>query len=411
MKNFSIWLKLCVFNFFVVSVVGVMMRYNMAFYLPGLTHKFTQEAHSHFAFYGWVSASIYLFVTKYLSEISEKINFKKYQVLMIANQIGSYGMLFTFLYGGYFWLSIIFASIALFTGFAYFIFLLIDTKGNRNPEIIWLKSGAFFATISAIGIFGLAYYSSRKEDYSELYRSFTYLYLHYQYNGFFLFSCIGLLLISLKKYGVELSRKQNKAIYHLLLIGCFFGYGLSILWIEMFDFLNVFFAIVSLIQLYVAWRLCSWVGKQRRGFMRDFSFIQKVLLWVVGFSFLLKFILQSISAIPNLGVYIFNNINLVIAYLHLVLLMGVSLFLIWNIIEVVNLKINKLLTFILLSLIFGIVLNEMILGLVGVFSIFYIPFMSSAYWLLVASVIIMLSILIFLLKIEFNESEIINSRK
>lgn len=143
MKNFSIWLKLCVFNFFVVSVVGVMMRYNMAFSLPGLTHKFTQEAHSHFAFYGWVSASIYLFVTKYLSEISEKINFKKYQFLMIANQIGSYGMLFTFLYGGYFWLSIVFSSIALFTGFAYFIFLLIDTKSNRNPEIIWLKSGAF----------------------------------------------------------------------------------------------------------------------------------------------------------------------------------------------------------------------------------------------------------------------------
>ena len=109
MKNFSIWLKLCVFNFFVVSVVGVMMRYNMAFSLPGLTHKFMQEAHSHFAFYGWVSASIYLFVTKYLSEISEKINFKKYQVLMIANQIGSYGMLFTFLYGGYFWLSIVFS--------------------------------------------------------------------------------------------------------------------------------------------------------------------------------------------------------------------------------------------------------------------------------------------------------------
>jgi thiamine transporter ThiT len=72
MKNFSIWLKLCVFNFFVVSVVGVMMRYNMAFSFLGLTHKFTQEAHSHFAFYGWVSASIYLFVTKYLSESPKK---------------------------------------------------------------------------------------------------------------------------------------------------------------------------------------------------------------------------------------------------------------------------------------------------------------------------------------------------
>ena len=411
MRNFGFWIKLCLFNFFLVSVLGVLMRYNRVFSLNGMDHKFMQESHSHFAFYGWVSALIYLFVFQYLKKNNAEISTRKYHIVMVFNQVGSYGMLISFLYGGYYWLSIVFSSIALFTSFLYILFLFLDSRGNNNSEIIWLKSGAIFAAISAIGIFGLAYYSSRKEDYSELYRSFTYLYLHYQYNGFFLFSCIGLLLISLKKYGVELSKKQNKVIYYLLLIGCFFGYGLSILWIEMFDFLNVFFAIVSLIQLYGAWRLCSWVGKQRRGFMRDFSFIQKVLLWVVGFSFLLKFILQSISAIPNLGVYIFNNINLVIAYLHLVLLMGVSLFLIWNIIEVVNLKINKVLTFILLSLIFGIVLNEMILGLVGVFSIFYIPFMSSAYWLLVASVIIMLSILIFLLKIEFNESEIINSRK
>lgn len=400
MKNFNFWLKICVFNFFVVSAVGVMMRYNMAFSLPGFNHKFMQESHSHFAFYGWVSAGIFLFVTKYLSENFKKINLAKYQYLMICNQIGSYGMLFTFLYGGYFWLSIVFASIALFTGFAYFIFLLIDTKSNENPEIIWLKSGAFFATFSAIGIFGLAYFSSKKEEFDVLFRASTYFYLHYQYNGFFLFSCIGLLLISLKKIGIEIKEKLNKTILYLLFFGCFFGYGLSVLWIEMNSVLYGFFVLISVIQFFGAIPFLNWIRKTNI-FKRQ-NFIQKLLLCVFGFAFILKFILQSLSVIPSLGIFAFSNINIVIAYLHLVLLMGVSLFLVWRILQNRMIKLNLVLKFSVLLMVFGIICNEFILALSGIFSIFYIPFLSSKYWLLFASVVIMISILTFIrsLKIE-----------
>lgn len=402
MKNFGFWIRLCLFNFFIVSVVGVMMRYNMAFSLPGFNHKFMQESHSHFAFYGWVSATIYLFVFAYLAKHNPTISALKYQVLMIANQIGSYGMLFTFLYGGYYWLSIVFASIALFTGFAYFIFLLIDTKGNKNLEIIWLKAGAFFATISAIGIFGLAYFSSRKEEYEILFRASTYFYLHYQYNGFFLFSCVALLFISLKRYNFQIPKKLNKTIFYLLFIGCFFGYGLSILWAEIPVLWYVFFTIISIIQLFGAWKLWNWVWQNRSKFSES-HFVQKLLLAVVGFSFLMKFILQTGSTIPALGIYVFNNINIVIAYLHLVLLMGISLFLIWNIIEIVKVRVNPTLTFILSLLIFGVLINELVLVLVGTFAIFYIPFLSSAYWLLFASFVIMISILFFLIKFKSDK--------
>ena len=400
MKNFKFWLKICVFNFFVVSVVGVMMRYNMAFSLPGFNHKFMQESHSHFAFYGWVSAGIFLFVTKYLSENYPKINLKKYQYLMISNQIGSYGMLFTFLYGGYFWLSIVLSSIALFTGFAYFIFLLIDTKSNKNPEIMWLKSGAFFATFSAIGIFGLAYFSSKKEEFDVLFRASTYFYLHYQYNGFFIFSCIGLLLISLKKLGIEIEEKLNKTIFYLLFFGCFLGYGLSILWIEMNPIFYGFFILISIVQLFGAILFLNCIRKT--DLFNNQNFIQKLLISVFGFAFILKFLLQGLSAIPALGVFAFININIVIAYLHLVLLMGISLFLIWKILQLVEIEFNKLLKFSILLLVFGIVCNEIVLALSGIFSIFYIPFLSAKYWLLFVSVVIMISIGIFIKSLKLN---------
>ncbi len=400
MKNFGFWVKLCLFNFFIVSVVGVMMRYEMAFSLPWFSHQFMQESHSHFAFYGWVSAAIYLFVTKYLSENKKEINLQKYQWMMIFNQIGSYGMLFSFLYGGYFWLSIVFSSVALFTGFAYFGFLLFDTKNNKNSEMIWLKAGAFFATFSAIGIFGLAYFSSKKDEFEVLFRAATYFYLHYQYNGFFLFSCIGLFLITLKKHQIKINDKWNKTIFYLLSIGCFFGYGLSILWIKMSDYWFFFFGLIAIVQLVGAVLFLNWIRKI--DWFQRHNFMGKLLLSVVGLAFLGKFVLQSLSVIPALGVLFFNNINLIIAYLHLVLLMGISLFLIWNIVTLFNIKINKILKTSILILVFGIVLNELILGLSGIFSVFYIPFLSAKFWLLFASLVMMISIVTLFKTLKFK---------
>lgn len=400
MKNFGFWVKLCLFNFFIVSVVGVMMRYEMTFSLPWFSHQFMQESHSHFAFYGWVSAAIYLFVTKYLSESKKGINLQKYQWMMIFNQIGSYGMLFSFLYGGYFWLSIVFSSVALFTGFAYFGFLLFDTKYNKNPEMIWLKAGAFFATFSAIGIFGLAYFSSRKEEFEVLFRASTYFYLHYQYNGFFLFSCIGLFLITLNKHQININDKWNKTVFYLLSIGCFFGYGLSILWITMSDYWLFFFGLIAIVQLAGAVLFLNLIRKIN--WFQNQNFTGKLLLSVVGLAFLGKFVLQSLSVIPALGVFFFNNINLIIAYLHLVLLMGISLFLIWKIVMVSNIKINKILKINILMLVFGIVLNELILGLSGIFSVFYIPFLSAKFWLLFASLVMMISIVTLFKTLKFK---------
>jgi integrase len=55
-------LKITVFNLLIVSFLGVIMRYKIAFYFPFLEQKHLQEAHSHFAFYGWISSAIYLFI-------------------------------------------------------------------------------------------------------------------------------------------------------------------------------------------------------------------------------------------------------------------------------------------------------------------------------------------------------------
>lgn len=396
MKNFSFWLRLCIFNFFIVSVLGVMMRYNIAFSLPGFNHKFMHEAHSHFAFYGWVAAGIYLFVTNYLARQVPEIRTAKYQYLMGFNQLASYGMLVAFLYGGYYWLSIAFSSVALLSGFVYFIFLMADTRKNNDEAVVWLRTAAFFAVFSSVGIFALAYGSAGHHKMEELSRTAAYFYLHYQYNGFFLFSCIGLLIMSMKRAGVEMSKKENRNILSMLFIGAFFGFGLSVLWMRMPPVLYWFFACISCLQLVGAAKLGLFVWSNRRKLTAGTPFVKRLVLACAGFALLTKFILQSASALPALGEWVFGSITIVIAYLHLVLLMGISLFLIWFIVDHFSVKKNWIFTVSTYALVFGIVLNEIALVLAGVLSAFSVPFVHAAHLLLFASVIVMLALVFFL---------------
>ncbi|WP_419867980.1 hypothetical protein [Chryseobacterium sp. CT-SW4] len=406
MKYFKYWLSLCLFNFFLVALLGTMMRYNIAFSLPGFNHKFMQESHSHFAFYGWASACIYLFVTNYLVRKSPQINIRKYQWMMIFNQAGSYGMLFSFLYGGYYWLSIAFSSVALFSGFFYFIFLLLDTQKNKDSGIVWLKAGAFFATLSSLGIFGLAYLSATKTVMDEIHRASIYLYLHFQYNGFFFFSCIGLLLLYLEKHGIKEYEKVLKRSFYLLFYGTFFGYGLSLLWMSMPGWLYGFFILVAVVQLTGACKLWLVLKKYWTALTQKEGTIRNILLSIAIFALLSKFLFQFLSVIPQVGIYAFHTLNIVIAYLHWVLLVGISMFLIWMIFRARIFRITNALKLFLSLMLAGILLNELILGISGLFSVYMIPFRASSSLLLGASFLIMLSVLGILFSLRPEENSL-----
>lgn len=150
-------LKITVFNLLIVSFLGVIMRYKIAFYFPFLEQKHLQEAHSHFAFYGWISSAIYLFIHQILQEKMRKEKCSGFYNAIIINFFASYGMLFSFLYGGYFWLSIVFSSVALFCSFVIFFILINNHKNLETSFKLWFLGGLFFAVFSSFGVFSLSF--------------------------------------------------------------------------------------------------------------------------------------------------------------------------------------------------------------------------------------------------------------
>lgn len=380
MRSNYFWLKFSIFNFFIVALLGVIMRYKILYSFPFLDQKHLQEAHSHFAFYGWITNSIYVLLMIYLKKVNAEINIKKYENLILINIIASFLMLATFMIGGYFWASILASVLALLCTFVYFYYFIKDYKKIQDQFKIWFLSALFFATISSIGVFNLGYMKSFGSISQDLFLASEYFYLHFQYNGFFIFACIGFLLYSLKEAGSELSIKQNKLLFWLMFIGCSVGYGLSVLWMKLPIFIFIVIVLATIAQTYGAFILFKFVINNYKNLITKWSPMQRFALMFFGLAFGVKIILQLGSNIPAVNQFAFGFRNVVIAYLHLVLLMCVATFLINEILATKIFILSKKLLLGFKLLLLGIFLNELVLGSMGIFSIKYIsiPFAKEA---------------------------------
>ena len=401
----SFWLKFSVFNFLIVALLGVTMRYKILYSMPFLDQKHLQEAHSHFAFYGWITNVIYVLILNYMHKINAQIDLKKYEKLIVVNLIASFTMLGAFLYGGYFWASIAGSTVALLCSFVFFFFFVRDAKKIQDFSKFWFLAGLFFAVISSVGVFNLGYMMMSKTATQDLYLASEYYYLHFQYNGFFIFSCIGFLLFSMKQAGSGISEKQNKLIFWLLFVGCVIGYGLSVLWMKMP--VSIFAAIVvaTIMQTIGAVLLFVFIKKNWTNLVLKWSSMHRFVLLYAGFAFAVKIALQLGSTIPALNQFAFGFRNVVIAYLHLVLLMCIATFLVNQILATHYFTITNKLLMGFKLLLLGIFLNELILGLMGVFSIKYISIPFANEMLLGVSLLMFASIFwIFLHLKSFKKS-------
>lgn len=388
----SFWLKFSVFNFFLVALLGVIMRYKILYSLPFLDQKHLQEAHSHFAFYGWITNALYVLILIYLGKVNSALNLKKYENLIIANIIASFAMLGTFIYGGYFWGSIVASTVSLLCSFVFFYFFLKDSTKIQDASKIWFQAGLFFAVISSLGVFNLAYMKMSGNIKQDLYLGSEYYFLHFQYNGFFIFSCIGLLLFSLKEAVAPISESKNKLIFWLMFFGCLIGFGLSVLWMKMPVSIFTVIVIATIAQTIGAVLLYDFVKKSWGNLILKWSPMQRFVLIFAGFAFAVKIALQLGSNIPALNQFAFGFRNVVIAYLHLVLLMCIATFLINQILATNYFTITKQLLLGVKLLLLGIFLNEFILGLMGIFSIKYVAIPYANHMLLYVSLLMFVSI-------------------
>jgi hypothetical protein len=371
--NLKFWLKISLLNLCIVAALGVLMRYKIGFEFPFLDQKHLQHSHSHFAFAGWLSHTLMALMVYFLQTKITAFNGNKYKKIIIANLICSYGMLVSFIIEGYGLVSILLSTASIFVSYV-FAYLFIKDLKLLDADCIaksWLKAAVFFNVISSLGTFYLAYMMASKNVVLDLYHSSIYFYLHFQYNGWFFFACMGL------AFGFLNLRKSEHSFYEtsfkLFAAACVPAYFLSTLWLELPLWLYIIAVLSALIQVFAWFRLLIILVKTRRDYLVNFSPLLRYILLFASFALSIKLLLQLGSTVPLLSELAFGFRPIVIAYLHLVLLAIISLFILFYVYANHLIFINKKIKYGIFLFSIGVLLNEIVLAVQGMAAFSYTP--------------------------------------
>ncbi|MBL0136625.1 MAG: hypothetical protein IPP79_22960 [Chitinophagaceae bacterium] len=396
--TFRSWAKWSLINLVIVAAVGVILRYKIVFPLPFVDQKNLLHGHSHFAFSGWVSMALFTAMAALLQQYTN-INPSKYRRLFILGQIANFGMLFSFPFGGYTPVSISFSTLSVIFSYLFAWRYHKDLKTSNLPYIIklWLRAALFFYVISSLGAFNLAYLMASHTSTQDWYIGSVYFFLHFQYNGWFLFALMGLLMHQLIKWGIDIPDRVHRSLFYCFFISCIPAFFLSALWMDLPKWI-VATAILAVLLHWISYYLfLKLINKAFSSIAKKCSSLTK-LLWTVGLiAFTIKLVLQSLSLIPSLSFLAFGFRPIVIGYLHLVLLGMVSLTLIGYLLHE-NLLSSRIAIAKkgLFAFVASVILNEILLMLQGIFAIKDIYFNSINYFLLATAVGLFTSIGIFL---------------
>lgn len=395
--NFKIWTKISIVNFFVVSLLGLVMRYKIAFDFPYFDQKFLQHAHSHFAFIAWISQSLYLLLIYYIHKTESNINFKKYNRLLLFNTIASYFMMVAFMFKGYHISSIFFTNILIVISIVFAYYFYKDTNKNNTYRAInrWFYTAFIFNILSNLGTFSLAYMMISGIYNQKIQLASVYFYLHFQYNAWFLFACFGLFFFHFKDI---INIKIQNWVFFVFTICTIPNYFLSILFYKLPVLLFITVIITSSVQLIVYILLFRKFKIQNQPSYYHFIFK------LIAYAFLFKLILQVSSTIPYISHLAYSLRSIVIAYLHLALLVIISGFILYLLFDLI-LKYKSIYVYVLYGL---ILINEVVLGLQGFTGIFYIHIKTLPLILFIISLGISLTIIKIIFEKKSNMIEVIN---
>ncbi len=324
---------IAIFLFFLSATVGLLIRLNFVFPIENISYKNLLQAHSHVAFLGWgYLAVIGLILTVFIPK--NKWLHKIYSITISTIIICVFLMLFSFSFYGYKAFSIILLSAFGISSYALSFKLLKDLK-EKNTSSNLISYGIYYYLLSSLATWFLVFVII-KFGKSNLYYNTIYFYLHFLYNGFFVFSLFGLLFKVFEKQQIQLSEKYKKLFFIYLNVACIPAYVLSILWSNgsptfyaigfaaaFLQFLSLLFLIKILQQ---AFSTLKW------------NVISKVLLTFLVMAYSLKVISQVLSAFPY---FVQKSLALkpffIVGYLHLFTLAFMSVF-IWLILS----KIGKI---------------------------------------------------------------------
>jgi hypothetical protein len=308
---------------FLAAAIGLFLRWQFVSPTPGIRYTYFLHAHSHVMFLGWVTNALFLaFVEYHLPGLKRHW----YRRLFWALQVLVLGMLISFPIQGYGLYSIIFSTLHTLLMMAFAIHFFKETRTDNRTSVWFARISLFFFFISTAGPFALGYLMANNLGQSVWYNFSIYYYLHFQYNGFFIFGILSIFFLMLETKGIEFSGLRVLRFGRWMAIACIPAYALSVLFAEPGTVFNAIGFIAAVIQIGAFAFLLKEVKSIRTDLSDRIDPTAYKLFILVTISVGLKLVLQLASAHAYIAALAYSMRPVIIAYLHLVLVGVISLF-------------------------------------------------------------------------------------
>lgn len=306
------------------ALIGTLLRFMFVVPLDIPVFSNILHTHSHFAILGWIYNALFLALV--FIYVKDTVKQKKYNILFWITQVSIVGMLVTFTWQGYAAFSIAFSTLHIFCEyiFIYYIYCDIKASADNSLSVKFIIASLFFLFLSSLGPWALVIIILSGLSSSNLYTQSIYFYLHFQYNGWFIFAFIGMWLKLFITPENTYNTKKGKTAFYLLFTANIFAYFLSLLGFEIHPVLKFTGLISAFVQILALRFIYSILFLKEDSVFSRKDPMLKLLFRISFFSLLLKFILQLVSAMPEAGNAAFVSREIAIGYLHLVMLGVVS---------------------------------------------------------------------------------------
>lgn len=312
---------------FVGSVLGAFLRWHLVSPVSHINYMYFLHAHSHIMFLGWISNALFIGFT--LNHILESRQ-RSFRNLFMVLQALIAGMMISFPLQGYGVYSIVFSTLHTLVAILFIVKFFRHTKPVSSVSAWYARVAFIFFIISTAGPFSLGYLMSAGLGQTIWYQFSIYFYLHFQYNGFFLFGVLSLFFDLLEKRHAGFDIAKAKTAGVILAATCVPAYLLSVLWATPGYAYNVMAGAAALAQVLAVTMLAGIVIKHADAMRRSFGGKSIRFMFIVFIAFTMKLLLQVLSAFPSIVQFAYALRPVIIAYLHLVLVGVISLsLLVW----------------------------------------------------------------------------------
>lgn len=308
--------------FFLAALIGLLLRFQFIAPVPGVRYTYFLHGHSHVMFLGWIFNVLYLAFVEYHLPQEKRGGFIKF---FIALQVLVVAMMISFPLQGYGLYSIIFTTLHTLAVVGFIVVFYRRTRGQRSVSLWFTKVALFFFLLSTAGPFSLAYLTSHGLANTSWYNFSIYYYLHFQYNGFFLFGVISLFFQLMERKHIAVDAHRALPFGRVMAAACVLTYTLSVLFAAPRAVFNAIGAVGALLQLWGLWMLVRLLKPLTAVIRSKFTHTGYALLHIVALAGVLKLLLQVASAEPHIAQFAYQLRPVIIAYLHLTLIGVITL--------------------------------------------------------------------------------------